>query len=84
MWRAGNAGAHERWGVPAAPLELQCLLQVRFTSACPQVERFQAPLIPDPPPTSDSQDSWRFRAFAAAATGPLLRPTLLRFYTQSR
>ncbi|KAI7843001.1 hypothetical protein COHA_003334 [Chlorella ohadii] len=27
-------------------------------------------------------DSWRFRAFAAAATG-LLRPTLLRFYAQS-
>ncbi|PRW33710.1 raffinose synthase isoform B [Chlorella sorokiniana] len=28
-------------------------------------------------------DSWRFRAFASAATGPLLRPTLLRFYAQS-
>lgn len=28
-------------------------------------------------------DSWRFRAFSAAATGPLLRPTLLRFYAHA-
>lgn len=32
---------------------------------------------------SSLPDSWRFRAFATAATG-LLRPTLLRFYAQSR
>lgn len=31
---------------------------------------------------SSPADSWRFRAFAAAATG-LLRPTLLRFYAQA-
>ena len=34
-------------------------------------------------PPLPAADSWRFRAFAAAATGPLLRPTLLRFYAHA-
>ena len=38
------------------------------------------PAAPPAPPVA--ADSWRFRAFCAAAT-TLLRPTLLRFYARA-
>jgi hypothetical protein len=57
------------------PLGCRCQqLPARSLNACLRPHSQLCPRLP--------ADSWRFRAFGAAATG-LLRPTLLRFYARA-